>query len=189
MERRTMNAFASDFTTREENGSPVIAGYFSVFGQDYEILPAYTESIDRYAFETELGKDVRALINHDTSLVLGRTSAGTLKLRTDDHGLYGEIQVNPKDTEAMNCYERVKRGDVSQCSFGFQITDEEADYRSDGSTHWTIKGLNLFEVSVCTFPAYEGTAVSARSADIEKDKKRRNDIWKDKMMKRLKGER
>ena len=97
--------------------------------------------------------------------------------------------MNPKDTEAMNCYERVKRGDVSQCSFGFQITDEEADYRSDGSTHWTIKGLNLFEVSVCTFPAYEGTAVSARSADIEKDKKRRNDIWKDKMMKRLKGER
>lgn len=79
----------------------------------------------------------------------------------------GKIRINPKDSDAMNLYERVKRGDVDQCSFGFDILDQETEYREDGTVHWTIKSVKLYEVSVCTFPAYEDTSVSARKKDYE----------------------
>lgn len=186
MEKRTLTAQIK-LETRAGEDSPKIEGYFAVFDSNYEICDGYTESIARTAFDGQLTKDVRALINHDTSKVLGRTTAGTLRLRVDDHGLYGEIDINPNDSEAMNCYERVKRGDVSQCSFGFFITSEKIDHRED-ETHWTIESVDLFEVSVCTFPAYEETEVSARAGDIRKDKERTLQIWKDSQLKRLKGE-
>lgn len=188
MERRTLTAPADlQVRAKRDDDAPVIKGYFAVFDSNYKICDGYSESIDRKAFDGQLTRDVRALIDHDTAKVLGRTAAGTLQLRVDDHGLYGEITVNPNDTEAMNCYERVKRGDVSQCSFGFNITEERCD-STENSTHWTIMGVELFEVSVCTFPAYEETSVSARAGDIQRDKVRQLQIWKDKMKKRLKGE-
>ena len=133
-----------------------------------------------------LSDDIRALINHDTSLVLGRTSAHTLELKTDSHGLWGHIDINPNDTDAMNLYERVKRGDVDQCSFGFDITTEDTDIRDDGSVHWTIKGVKLYEVSVCTFPAYSATSVSARNAEaLDLIKKRKEEAWKAQMLNKL----
>lgn len=78
----------------------------------------FTEQIDPHAFDDQLGGDVRALIDHDTRLVLGRTCAGTLTLRVDEHGLWGSIAVNEGDQDALNLYARVQRGDVSQCSIG-----------------------------------------------------------------------
>lgn len=74
----------------------------------------FTEQIDPHAFDDQLGGDVRALIDHDTRLVLGRTCAGTLTLRVDEHGLWGSIAVNEGDQDALNLYARVQRGDVSQ---------------------------------------------------------------------------
>jgi len=127
------------------------------------------------------------LIDHDTRLVLGRTTAGTLELREDEKGLWGDIAVNPKDSEAMNCWARVERGDVSQCSFGFNIVSEETELREDGSVHWTITEADLHEVSVCTFPAYEDTAVSARAHDLEEIKKRAAEKWRSEMFTKLKG--
>ena len=79
--------------------------------------------------------------------------------------MYGEIKVNPNDQDAVNLYERVKRGDVDQCSFGFNITEEEWEDTAEGYRS-TITGIKLFEVSVVTFPAYEDTLVTARSKDI-----------------------
>ena len=123
----------SKFQIREDGEEKRIEGYFSVFDSNYEIAPGLTESVDAHAFDRALSEDdVRALINHDTSLVLGRTTAGTLKLRTDDHGLWGSILINPNDQDAMNLYSRVKRGDVSQCSFGFEVRDENAEFSEDG---------------------------------------------------------
>ena len=87
----------------------------------------------------------------------------------------------------MNLYERVKRGDVSQCSFGFNIVSEETDFREDGSVHWTITEADLHEVSICTFPAYEETSVSARKRDYEDIKKREAEKWRSEMLTRLKG--
>lgn len=179
---------ASTFNTREDGEDLFIEGYFSVFNSNYEIWPGATESVDSHAFDNALGDDIRALVDHDTRIVLGRNKAGTLELKVDSRGLWGKIRINPNDSDAMNLYERVKRGDVDQCSFGFDILDEETEYREDGTVHWTIKSVKLYEVSVCTFPAYNDTSVSARKKDYEEIKKRQNEVWKNQMTTRLKGE-
>ena len=185
-EKYQIRTSMSEFTTRKDGDVPHISGYFAVFNKVYEVFKGCTESIAPGAFTDELHADVRALIDHDTRLVLGRTTAGTLELREDEHGLWGGISINPNDTEAMNLYARVKRGDVSQCSFGFNILDEEHEDRGDGTHHWTIKKVRLFEVSCCTFPAYEETAISARKADIAEIEKRKLDVWKEEARKKLK---
>lgn len=178
---------SAKFNTREDGGNLYIEGYFSVFDSNYELWAGATESVAKGAFSGTLDGDVRALINHDTTLVLGRTTAGTLELREDDHGLWGRITINPNDSDAMNLYERVKRGDVNQCSFGFDILDEETEFSEDGDkVHWTIKAVKLYEVSVCTFPAYNATSVEARKADLDVIKSRQNEAWKAKMLARLK---
>lgn len=187
MERdtRQLRSIPQKFETREDGENLVIEGYFAVFNSIYDIAPGMSESIAPGAFTRSLSNDVRALINHDTTLVLGRTAAHTLELREDAHGLWGKISVNPKDGDAMNLYERVKRGDVDQCSIGFEIVSEETDFREDGSVHWEIREVNLWEVSCCTFPAYEETSISARSKQREDILKRRNDAWKKQMKERL----
>lgn len=186
--KRQLRTAESTFETREDGEDLIIEGYFAVYNSNYEIAEEMSESIAPGAFAETLGNDIRALTNHDTSLVLGRNTAGTLELRDDSHGLWGRIKVNPKDQDAMNTYERVKRGDVNQCSIGFEILSEETDFREDGSIHWTIKKINLFEVSVCTFPAYAETSVSARKHDADEVKKRAGEAWKERTMKKLKGE-
>jgi hypothetical protein len=183
---RQVRTSLSNFQTRKDGENPRIEGYFAVFNSNYEVFKGCTESIAPGAFTDELHSDVRALIDHDTRLVLGRTTAGTLELREDEKGLWGGITVNPKDSEAMNLYARVERGDVSQCSFGFNILDEEHEEREDGTHHFTIRKVKLFEVSCCTFPAYEDTAISARKADIEEIEKRKADIWREEARKKLK---
>lgn len=192
-ERRVVMTRATNFTAREEardNGSDlIIEGYFSVFDAIYELWPGATESVKKGAFAGVVGSDVRALVNHDTTLVLGRTRAGTLTLYEDDHGLFGRIVINPDDADAMSLYARVKRGDVDQCSFGFEIAEEHVDFRDDGSVHWTIIRVEpLYEVSVCTFPAYEATSVSARRADFETIQKRRAEMWRENALQKLKRE-
>lgn len=187
-EMRQLRTVGTKFETREDGDNLSIEGYFAVFDSIYEIGPGMSESIAPGAFSKTLSGDIRALINHDTTLVLGRTKANTLQLREDNHGLWGHIDVNPNDTDAMNLYERVKRGDVDQCSFGFDILSEETDFRDDGSVHWTIREVELYEVSPCTFPAYEETNISARAKEREDLIKRKNEAWKDAILKKLKGE-
>ena len=155
-----------NFQTRSDDTGPVIAGYFAVFNNPTELWPGCIEQIAPGAFAASLNGDVRALIDHDTRLVIGRTVAGTLTLREDEFGLYGEIKINEHDSDAMNLYARVQRGDVSQCSFGFDIVAEDYVVSPDGQTcTWTIREVKLYEVSVVTFPAYDATSVSARDAD------------------------
>lgn len=144
-----------------------ISGYFVVFNSETELFENCYEEISDKAFANIDLTDIRALADHDTAKVLGRTKSNTLKLSVDDKGLYGEITINKNDTEAVNLYERVKRGDIDQCSFGFNILNETVEQRADGTTKWTITEIELFEVSVVTFPAYADTAVEARSAQIE----------------------
>ncbi|MCQ2113342.1 MAG: HK97 family phage prohead protease [Bacteroidaceae bacterium] len=190
MDRSTiqLRSVPSQFEAREADDGYYIEGYFAVFGQDYEMFPGASESIAPGAFSKTLGGDIRALINHETRLVVGRTKVGTLKLNEDSHGLWGSIRINPKDTDAMNCRERVLRGDVDQCSIGFEIVDEETEFREDGSVHWTIRDVILHEVSVCTFPAYEQTSISARAKQYEEIRKRKVDERKAHLLRRLKGE-
>lgn len=181
---RQVQMITTDFSTRED-GDLFIEGYFAVFDSDYHIAPGMTESVAPGAFSNSLAGDIRALTNHDTTLVLGRTSAHTLELREDAHGLWGRITINPNDSDAMNTYERVKRGDVNGCSFGFYPVSEETDIRADGSIHWTITDVDLFEVSCCSFPAYEATNITARANERDALLTRQREAWKLRMKERL----
>ena len=185
---RQVRSASSKFETREEGNELKIEGYFAVFNSIYQIFDDLSESVAPGAFDDTLGDDIRALINHDSSLVLGRNTSHTLQLRQYEHGLWGSITINPNDQDAMNLYARVQRGDVDQCSFGFDILSEDYDVREDGSVHWTIKKVRLYEVSVCTFPAYEETNVKARSAQRDEIKKRSLEAWKVQTLAKLKGE-
>jgi len=163
-----------------------IEGYFAVFGRETELWPGAYEEIAPGAFDETLNNDIRALINHDTTLVLGRNKAGTLELKADSYGLWGRVKINPNDSDAVNLYERVKRGDVDQCSFGFNILEEITDWRDDGTVKWTITKIDLHEVSVCTFPAYEETGVQARKAEVEQHRQRLLEAKKKKLRERIK---
>lgn len=189
--KRTAMLRDADFQTREEDGRRYIEGYFAVFGGKYWLWEddggAY-ETIEPGAFDLEADKDVRALTNHDTTLVLGRTTAGTLSLRVDERGLWGSIVINDADQDAVNSYERVKRRDVSQCSFGFDIQDQDIERAEGMPTVFRIKKVKLYEVSVCTFPAYEETGINARKAELEMIRERQITEWRTALMKKMKGE-
>lgn len=178
------------FETRSEDGDLYIEGYFAVYNSEYELWPGASEIIKPGAFAESIHQDVRALINHDTSLVLGRTTAGTLTLRDDpERGLWGSIKINRDDSDAMNLYSRVQRGDVDQCSFGFEIGRETFVDLGGGACRWEIEQVDpLYEVSVCTFPAYKETSVQARRADLDDIQRRRAEAWRNKMKARLKGD-
>ncbi|WP_041638033.1 HK97 family phage prohead protease [Anoxybacillus flavithermus] len=173
-------------TRAEQDNEMYIEGYFAVFNRETELFRGAYEEIAPEAFNDTLSNDIRALINHDTSLVLGRNKAGTLELKVDSRGLWGRIKINPNDTDAVNLYERVKRGDVDQCSFGFNIIEEEVEFREDGTVKWTLKKVDLFEVSVVTFPAYEDTSVQARMKEYEQHKKRQLEQRKHELRERVK---
>ncbi len=185
-ERQTRSVISDLSTRAEQDNEKYIEGYFAVFNKPTELWRGAFEEIAPGAFDSTLGNDIRALINHDTSLVLGRNKSNTLELKIDSYGLWGRIKINPNDTDAVNLYERVKRGDVDQCSFGFNIISEEADYKDDGTVKWTIKEIDLHEVSVCTFPAYEETGVQARHKEVDQYKEKQLEVRKKQLKERLK---
>lgn len=187
MKKRQVRSAQTEFQTREDGDKHTIEGYFAVFNSKYEIAPGMSESVAPGAFSRTISGDIRALINHDTTLVLGRTKANTLQLREDSHGLWGSIDINPNDVDAMNLYERVKRGDVDQCSFGFYVRSEDTDISENGDIHWTLKDVELFEVSCCTFPAYEQTNISARAEERDNIKQRERQAWQEQMKVRLRN--
>ncbi len=185
-ETKQVRSTQSELKTRADEGQDMfIEGYFAVFGQETELWPGAYEELAQGAFDETLGNDIRALINHDTTLVLGRNKAGTLELRADSYGLWGRVKINPNDSDAVNVYERVKRGDVDQCSFGFNILAEETDWRDDGTVKWTVTKVDLHEVSVCTFPAYEQTGIQARKAQVEQHREREFEARRTKLKERL----
>lgn len=159
-----------DFTERPEtrdalDGKKYIQGYFAVFNQETELWPDVTEVIREGAFAG--ATDVRGLINHNTSAVLGRSKAGTLTVREDSYGLFGSIEINEQDVDAVNLYYRIERGDVDQASFGGWITSEQVNHLPGGKVQFEIKGFDLREISPCTFPQYKQTGISTRQAQIQ----------------------
>lgn len=178
--------FESKLQTRAEGDSDkYIEGYFAVFNQETEIWTGCFEQIAPGAFTNSLkNNDIRCLFNHDTSFVMGRCAAGTLELKEDAHGLWGRLRVNQNDSQAMDVYARVERGDISGCSFGFWPVTEES---TDRGSNWlyTVREADTFEVSICTFPAYPQTEIQARKQDFEQSKKRSIEQWKAELRKKL----
>ena len=160
----------AQFKTREETetGDLILSGYFIKFDEVTELWPGYFEVIKREGVEKAIqNADIRALFNHDDSLVLGRTGNGTVTLGVDEIGLFGDIIINKEDPQAIGAYARVQRGDVVGCSFGFIPIKINTEERDDGSYLDTILELEIFEVSPCTFPAYPQTEIAARQKDFE----------------------
>ena len=190
MQMRTMQIKAPN--VREADGKRYLEGYFSVFNEPYKVYDGWTETVAPGAFTRYLadGGDVKVLWNHDTNIVLGSTGNGTAALREDEHGLWGSVEINAADSDAINALARVERGDVTGCSFGFEIARQEEWWDDDGVYHTRITEVNpLYEVSPCTFPAYQATSISARSREtLEEAKKRRTESWRAAMLHRLKGE-
>ncbi|NLV87610.1 MAG: HK97 family phage prohead protease [Clostridiales bacterium] len=165
-----------------------LSGYFAVFGPEYRMSPTVAEIIDPAAFSRTLEEqpDVRCLWNHNPDIVLGRTGNGTLSLRVDDHGLFGEVTINPEDSDAMNAMARIRRGDVSQCSFGFEVLDQETQNRN-GDVLFVLKDVRLWEVSPVTFPAYRDTSINARNDDAAEVKRRDHESWQIRIKEKLNG--
>lgn len=192
MQRRMLDL--TDFETREtESGEMILSGYFAKFDSPYEVCDGWTETIAPGAFTRTLasGSEVKGLWNHDTNLALGSLLNRTLVLVQDDIGLRGDIVINPLDSDAVNGYQRVKRGDVSGCSIGFEVTDLDEEYSADGHRHTILREIfPLYEVSPCTFPSYEATEVYARNREaFEKDKKSRAlafEKWRVDILRRIK---
>ncbi|MEN2138913.1 HK97 family phage prohead protease [Streptococcus pneumoniae] len=190
MERTTYltRSFKSELAVREQQEGQqekVIEGYFAVYGSETELWSGAFEEIKSGAFDDTLENDIRALINHNTELVLGRNKAGTLTLEADDKGLWARVVINEQDTDALNLYARVQRGDVDQCSFGFNIIEESTEFREDGTIKWTIEKIDLHEVSIVTFPAYEATSVQARKRDFENLQNRTLEVRKKQLKEKL----
>lgn len=187
MNKRMLRATPTEFKIRENGEDIFIEGYFAVFNTRYEMWEGAAETVLKGAFTDTLDEDVRALINHNTDFVLGRTKAGTLELAEDDTGLFGRIKINKNDSDATNLYARVQRGDVNQCSFGFDIIDETYKTDAQGNVLWELRKVKLYEVSVVTFPAYEETIVQARKNDLETIQKRKTELWRAEILKKLHG--
>ena len=186
---KAIRDFKTKFTitrAEEDNAENVIEGYFALYEQETELFPNTYEIISRGAFDNTIKNDVRALWNHNTQYVLGRTKNGSLQLRADEKGLFGTIKL-PKTQYAEDLYSLVVRGDIDQCSFGFNILDEDLEELPNGGYRWRMKDVDLHEISVVTFPAYENTTVHARSKQIEQIEKRKLQEKKDTLSKRLKG--
>lgn len=170
----------------EANGKKYIEGYFAVFNQETELWPGWYEQIAPGAFANSLrNNDIRCLFNHNSDNVMGRLSAGTLELREDSYGLWGRVEINEKDSMAMDVYERVARGDITGCSFGFMPKDESKRIDEDENWHWTVKEADTSEVSICPFPAYPQTEIQAREKDRQEQKKmkleRQREVLKEKL--------
>jgi len=172
---------STEFSVRQEGEDRYIEGYFARFGDVYDMGYGITESIAPGAFDEVLasGADIRALINHDSTLVLGRTKAGTAEFRSDAVGVYGRVKINPNDQDAVNALARVERGDVDQASFGFRDWEETRTVdQQTGKVHYTLTKIkDLREFTVCTFPAYQTTSLSARDDLRAADEKRRHEAW------------
>lgn len=187
-EEKQTRSVVSDLKTRaEDDGEKIIEGYFAVFNQKTELWPGAFEKIAVGAFDNALGNDIRGLINHDTNYVLGRNKVGTLELKVDSRGLWGSLKINPFDSDAVNLYERVKRGDVDQCSFGFNILGEETEFNDDGTVEWTLTEIDLHEVSIVTFAAYSDTGVQARKKEVQNHEQRKFDHKKNQLKERLRN--
>lgn len=144
---------------------PAIEGYASVFDSWSEELGGnspFRERVVKGAFEETIqNDDIRALFNHDPNYVLGRNKAGTLTLEEDDKGL--KVRIVPPDTQwAKDLLVSIKRGDITQMSFGFTVILDRWSYEDNIDVRELLK-VKLYDVSPVTFPAYAQTECGVRS--------------------------
>ncbi len=160
---------------REVEGGIRVSGYAAVFDQETNIGGAFIEKIERGAFSEAIGRDdVVFLINHD-GLPLARTRSGTLTLEEDETGLRMETVLDPEDPDARSIIGKMNRGDLDKMSFAFYPTRQEWDDTQDPPVR-TIREASLFDVSIVTTPAYDGTSIGLRSLEEYRKEKRKDNF-------------
>jgi HK97 family phage prohead protease len=149
----------SNLEVRSENEGRTIVGYAAVFDSPSEYM-RFTEFVKRGAFSKTLndGDDVRLLIDHE-GVPLARSKSGTLALEEDERGLRVEAELDPMNPDAARIISAMKRGDLSQMSFAFRTVKDS--WNADRSVR-ELREVQLFDVSVVTFPAYEQTVAELR---------------------------
>ena len=161
-EKRTMGTIE----VRESDGDDMtLEGYAAVYNSETD-LGHFREVIKPGAFDDVLDNDVRALINHDPNLILGRTTNGTLELSVDERGLKYRVKLGDQQY-AKDFYESVKRGDISQSSFAFTI--DKQSWNEERTVRSVDKVRQLLDVSPVTYPAYAAATVQARDQQLELD--------------------
>lgn len=191
MQKYIRNSDNAEFIAeKDKSGDLIVECRFIVFNErgnlgETEMGVKVYEEIAPEAIDLEENlnnRDVAVLWNHDSSKILARTNNGTLILVKDDEGVKGIFKINPEDSEAVNCYEKIKSGLVYQNSFGFYADEDDIEIvrNDDGSITQRVKKLDLIEVSPCTFPVYQGTSAQARGIEKVSLKVRKQEL-KDKI--------
>lgn len=159
---------------RADSDGVKVSGYAAVFNERADIAGMFVEVIAPGAFREAIGRDdVVFLINH-SGLPLARTRSKTLKLKEDGKGLYMETVLDGEDPDVRSIVGKMKRGDLDKMSFAFRATKQEWDDTTEPPTR-TIREVELYDVSVVTSPAYDGTSIALRSLeDARKEQKRKN---------------
>lgn len=172
---------------REDGGKTLISGYASVFynasnpDTQYQLWDDVYERVMPGAFDRALagGQDVRGLFNHDSNYVLGRSTAGTMRLVVDEIGL--RYDIDPPDTQAgRDVVESLKRGDITGSSFAFLIPHGGQRWieAEGGVDVREITDVDLFDVGPVTFPAYRATTAGLRAEDVSQLLRAEYDEWK-----------
>jgi uncharacterized protein len=143
---------------------PQVSGYAAVYNAPTDLGFGYRETISPLAFVRALQEkqDIRCLLNHDANHVLGRTKSGTLRVSSDNTGLYFECDLSDS-VAAQNVRTMILRGDVDQCSFAFSCVHDDTRYNDDGTIDRELLDVDLYDVSPVTYPAYDSTSCEARS--------------------------
>lgn len=181
---------------KNEAGATIISGHAAVFYRAgdaetvYALWSDFEERIMPGAFDAALQRkdDTRALFNHDVSLILGRTEAGTCVLSVDKIGLRFEVTLPGSDI-GQRVAEAVQRGDITGCSFSFTADKQSwiEEKQADGSTLTIreISDVTLYDVGPVTFPAYEGTDVSVAKRSLGDWSRSRRKSLRDRALRRL----
>jgi len=146
----------------DKKKKPKFRGHSAMFNKLSLPMFGFREKIAPGAFSKTIEKDdIRSLINHDPSQVLGRNTAGTLRLHEDSKGLVFEVD-SPDTSFARDLEVSVDRGDINQSSFGFRVLKESWEFVESGPDIRTLEEVELFDVSILTFPAYPQTSAQVR---------------------------
>lgn len=164
-ERRFM---PTEFETRADGKTLVIEGYAYKFHARSQNLGGFVETILPGAGAESAGSDdIRALFNHDSSLILGRNASGTLRVGEDETGLFYEVTADMRQSYVQDLAVALERGDVTQSSFSFQALDTDWSLTEDDFPLRSVKKMALFDVSPVTYPAYTASTSGLGKRAIE----------------------
>ena len=160
---------------RADDDGVRVAGYAAVFNEEADIMGLFRERIAPGAFRDAIGRDDVVFLVNQEGLPLARTRSGTLTLKEDERGLYMETELDAEDPDVRAIVGKMRRGDLDKMSFAFRADKQEWDDTQEPPVR-TIRQASLFDVSVVTSPAYEGTDIGLRSleAHLEHQRKQNN---------------